>query len=98
VINKTVPLEKSITTAILKWLNKQLGCYAIKTHGGPYKAGQPDIIACYHGRMLALEVKRPGNKATKLQQAILAKWEAAGVVTAVVTCVEDVKEILKEVN
>jgi len=44
--------------------------------------------------MFALEVKRPGRKPTKLQQAVLKKWEAAGAIAAVVTSVEEVKELL----
>jgi len=44
--------------------------------------------------MFALEVKRPGRRPTKLQQAVLKKWEAAGAIAAVVTSAEDVRELL----
>lgn len=88
------PLEKSITAGILRYLNSLPGCYACKVHGGPYMAGWPDIVGCYQGRALALEVKRPGNRATKLQLAVLRKWREAGAVAGVVTSVEDVKELV----
>ena len=86
--------EKAIVNSIKRYLEKLPECYIIKTHGSVYVAGQPDILGCYQGRTLALEVKRPGGKPTKLQQAVLKKWEAAGAVVAVVTSVEEVKELL----
>lgn len=98
--------EKSIVVAILKYLNSLPGCYAIKTHGSKLSSGQPDIIGCIKvpkkqgwpcrcGISLALEVKRPGGAATKLQESILAKWQEAGAIAAVVFGVEDVKKILE---
>lgn len=86
--------EKSIVNSIMRYLEKLPECYVIKTHGSVYVAGQPDLLGCYKGRTLALEVKRPGGKPTKLQQAVLKKWEAAGAIAAVVTSVEEVKELL----
>lgn len=88
------PSEKTIVNSIIRWLNQQPNCYVVKTHGSIYSSGQPDLIGCHHGRMLALEVKRPGNKPTPLQQAVLKKWEAAGAIAAVVTSIEEVKALL----
>ena len=86
--------EKAVVNSIKRYLDKLPECYVIKTHGSVYVAGQPDLLGCYKGRMFALEVKRPGGKPTKLQQAVLKKWEAAGAIAAVVTSVEEVKELL----
>jgi len=86
--------EKAIVNSIKRYLDKLPGCYVVKTHGSIYGAGQPDLLGCYQGRTLALEVKRPGRKPTKLQQAVLKKWEAAGAIAAVVTSAEDVRELL----
>lgn len=60
-----------------------------------YSAGEPDIDCCYRGRAVKLEVKRPGGKPTKLQEATLGKWKAAGAIVGVVHSVEDVKELLR---
>jgi hypothetical protein len=68
----------------------------VKTHGSVYSAGQPDLLGCYQGRTLALEVKRPGGRPTKLQLATLEKWRNAGAIAAVVRSVEDVRELLEE--
>ncbi len=86
--------EKAIVNSIMRYLEKLPGCYVVKTHGSIYSAGQPDLLGCYQGRTLALEVKRPGGKPTPLQLAVLKKWEAAGAIAAVVHSVEEVKEIL----
>lgn len=46
--------------------------------------GIPDIVGCYHGRFVAVEVKRPGNKPTLIQRCVMRKiWEAGGIVGVV---------------
>lgn len=91
---KPAPLEKSIVAGILKWLNAQEGCYAIKTQGGRNQSGQPDIIGSWRGRFFAFEVKRPGGKPTQLQLATLNKWRGAWGIVGVVHSVDEVKELL----
>lgn len=89
--------ETAITEAIIRWLRRQ-GAHVIKTYGGPYRRGLPDLIGVYRGRALALEVKRPGGKPTKLQEYELSLWAAAGAVAGVVTSIEDAKRLLEEVT
>ena len=91
---KDQPLESSITRSILDMLNGIPGCYAIKTHGGLFSQGQPDIVGAINGQMFAWEIKRPGGKATPLQMAILSKWTSAGVKTEVVTSLTEAKELI----
>lgn len=56
-----------------------------KVKGGPsQRRGVPDLIVCYRGRFMALEVKRPGGKPTPLQAETLGKINTAGGITAVV--------------
>lgn len=92
---KKPPLETSVVKAILKWLNSQPGCYAVKTRGDARQAGWPDIIGCCDGKMLVLEVKRPGNnRLTALQEVTLDRWREAGARTGVVHSVDEVKQLL----
>lgn len=86
--------EISIVRAILRTLNAMPETYARKTHGGRYANGWPDVVGCHRGRMLALEVKRPGGKPTPLQVREVAKWERAGAIAAVVTSVEETLALL----
>lgn len=88
-------MEKDIVAAILRHLKSRSRCFAWKTHGGMYgTAGIPDIIACIDGRFYAFEVKQPGGKLTRLQEATLGKIQAAGGVAVKVVSVEEVKRTL----
>ena len=88
------PRESSIVASILRWLNRQPGVKAVKTHGGPLGAGQPDITGCIRGRRFDIEVKRPGGKPTKLQLRRLKEWEEAGSIVGVVYSLDEAKELL----
>lgn len=91
-----LPLESNLKKGILKYLNSLPGCFAWKAHGDEYgRAGIPDIIACYHGRFFAFEVKRPGNEPTRLQQATMGKIREAGGRVFVVNGVRDVRGIME---
>ena len=92
--------EASIQSAILRYL-KSLGrhCRTFNVHGNAWQgAGEPDIHACYRGRMIVIEVKRPGEKPTKLQEHALRKWAEAGAVTMVATSVEDVRKMIEAIG
>ena len=51
---------QAIQSDILKYL-KSVGAYTIKVSAAT-KSGIPDIICCYKGRFIAIEVKRPETK------------------------------------
>jgi len=92
-------LEKDITAAIMRYLKTVPGCFAWKEHVGMYgTAGIPDIICCYHGRLVAFEVKTPEGRLSKLQEVTIAKIIAAGGVAHKVTSVAEVKEILSSLK
>lgn len=87
--------ESAIVQSILRYLKAVPGCFAWKTHGGPYgTAGIPDIIACVEGRFYAFEVKTASGKATQLQEATIRKILAAGGTAAVVRSADEVRAIL----
>lgn len=87
--------EKSITNAILKYLKSLDNCFCWKEHGGMYgTSGIPDIICCYKGRFIGIEVKRPEGKVSKLQEVAIRKIEGAGGIAIVAFSVEDVKRLI----
>lgn len=95
--------ENSIQSEILDFLrgNKKkgiqpLGGYWLNFHGGsPYMPrGIPDIIGCYRGRFVALEVKRPGEKPSVIQGVTLRALKRAGAITAIVHSLDETKEVL----
>ena len=49
---------------------RNLGAYEFKVHGEIFmRAGIPDIICCYKGQFIGIEVKDEGNKPSELQLA-----------------------------
>jgi len=90
-------LERGITARIMGYLRGLPRCFAWKTHGGMYgTAGIPDIIVCLDGRFLAFEVKTEKGKLTKLQEATIAKINAANGKAYKVTSVDEVKKIIEK--
>jgi hypothetical protein len=91
--------ERAIVRSILAYLNSLPGCLARKRWGGGMGvAGEPDIDACFHGRSVQLEVKRPGETPTPLQLKRLAEWRRAGAVAGVAHSVGEVREILENIS
>jgi len=72
-----------------------------KNWSGPMTSpkGIADILGIYHGRFLAIEVKRPGIKASDNQQAFLDSVNEAGGIGFVAWFPEDViRELHLEVE
>ena len=93
-------LERDVVAAIRKYL-ASLGSdiFFWKEHGGPYgTSGIPDIICCYKGRFLGLEVKLPGGKLTVLQKRALDRINAAGGIARRVESVDDVKAVIAQAD
>ena len=91
--------EKAIENKIKAYLKTIDGLYFFKEHGGLYgTAGVPDIICCYKGLFIALEVKTPDGKPTALQDATIKRIRETGGVAEVVRSVEDVKTIIGGIN
>ena len=93
-------LERDVVAAIKKYL-ASLGSdvFFWKEHGGPYgSAGIPDIICCYRGRFLGLEVKLPSGRLTELQKRAIEKINRADGIARRVESVDDVREIIAQVD
>ena len=93
-------LERDIVTAIKRYL-ASLGSdvFFWKEHGSVYGTnGVPDIICCYKGRFLGLEVKLPTGALTELQKRAIEKINRAGGIASRVECVSDVQKIIAKVD
>ena len=92
-------LEKNIVNQIMRYLKTVPDSFAWKQHGGQFgTAGIPDIIICLHGRFVAMEVKTPAGKLTKLQESTLQRIKDAKGVAYKVTSLQEVKEIIQNLN
>jgi hypothetical protein len=87
--------RSSITTACLRYLNRLSGSRWLKTHGSGYGViGQPDILGCYHGRLVMIEIKTPGKRPTARQEHELFAWGQAGALTGWATSPAECRSLL----
>lgn len=70
--------EKTFENKVKLYL-KQKGAYFIKTHGDRFsKVGVPDLIVCYKGLFIGIELKAPNGKPSELQLYNLREIEKSG--------------------
>ena len=88
--------EQDIQKKIIAYL-EELGAYVVKVVSAT-KAGVPDLLVCYEGKFIAIEVKKPEtrNNVSALQSYNLSKIENAGGYSLVAWSVEMVKEFLED--
>jgi len=82
--------EQQLQSKIIKYLTA-LGAYVVKVITAS-KAGVPDIICCYKGQFIGIEVKVGYNKTSALQDYNLKAIEEAGGIGIVAYSVEDVSK------
>ena len=67
-------LKAAITRAL-----RERGAWVYKVHGGPLgSAGVPDLLVCYKGRFVAVEVKIPSGRVSPRQRLVIREIVAAG--------------------
>jgi len=90
--------EKNIENKIKQYLTN-LGAYYFKHHGGMYsQVGVPDIIVCYKGRFVGIEVKNETGKLSPLQERNLMRIADNGGIALTVRTLNEVKEVLESDN
>lgn len=90
--------EQDIQRKIIKYL-ESVGAYVVKVVASN-KSGTPDILACYRGIFLAIEVKRPETKTnvSELQEYNIKKIKEAGGVAIVSWDLDAVKATVENIN
>ena len=89
--------EKLIENKIKSYL-KSKGAYYVKYFGNAYSQnGVPDILACYKGRFIGIEVKNETGKTSPLQDINLEQIKQAGGISLVARSVEDVSKIIDNI-
>lgn len=90
--------EQDIQRKIIKYL-ESVGAYVVKVVASN-KSGTPDILACYRGIFLAVEVKRPETKTnvSELQEYNIKKIKEAGGVAIVSWDLDAVKATIDNIN
>ncbi len=90
--------EQDIQRKIIKYL-ESVGAYVVKVVASN-KSGTPDILACYRGIFLAIEVKRPETKTnvSELQEYNIKKIKEAGGIAIVSWDLDAVKATIENIN
>lgn len=89
--------------ARIQHLIEQRGGRSFKIVGdteGLQEAGIPDVLACYRGLFVGIEVKQPGaeNKVSPRQRYVMKTIEKSGGATAVVSSVDEVARLLSKLD
>lgn len=88
--------ETIIQDAIRKWLDDNKIYCERDTSGNNY--GGSDLRVCYRGFWVALEVKTEIGIKTSIQERKIKSIKRAGGFGGFVTCVEDVRFILNDID
>lgn len=89
-----MPKPETLLIARMRRELERRGAYVIKIHGDRFQTREVDLIVCYRGRFIALEVKIPGEQATPLQLHTLRQIDKAGGAAAVVHSTEAIMRLL----
>jgi Holliday junction resolvase len=92
--------ETSITRTAISKIRRELpGAYVRKIAGGPYQAsGMPDLLVCWRGRFVAIEMKMPGKKPTRIQEAEIGRIRDAGGIAEVATSAGAAVEVVRRAS
>ena len=90
--------EQDYQKKIVRHLESK-GAYVVKVVAAS-KKGVPDILACYKGHFLAIEVKTPLTRAnvSKLQDYNLNSVSEAGGISGIAVEVEDIMPMLRAID
>lgn len=90
-------LEKTVVKNIREALDKHYPGFYFKVYGSVFqKVGIPDIVGCYKGKFIAIEVKAPGkeNNLTKIQETCINKIKLAGGLAFMSSSPQHVMEVM----
>ena len=92
--------ESQLTTKIKNFI-KSKGAYVEKIFGGGFQAsGVPDLICCYKGLFIAIEVKSPSGKgrASDVQKVKIRHIRESGGIALINDCFHEVEELFKNID
>lgn len=109
--NQQVLSEAQIKKAILQWLQMKRKCEAFPTiTGGVFnpqtgkyrrtatRKGTPDILCCYRGLFLAIEVKTQKGRLSPEQRELIQSIENTGGQALVARSIEDVENFFSDID
>lgn len=90
--------EGKVKAQMLKLL-KQRNAWVLPTLAGTAKKGVPDVLICYGGYFIGLEIKRPkGGKITRIQKLNLDHITQQGGLGVCASSVEFLQRVLDQID
>jgi hypothetical protein len=89
--------ETKIQRKIQAFLNERK-IFNYRVNADKNTIGIPDIIACYRGYFLGIEVKTPKGKLSEIQKEVRARIQDNFGYFIVPTSVDEVDDVLKEID
>ena len=87
--------ERHFQKRVIKWIREQPHMHCLNVVGGAMqRSGEPDLVICWKGRFIGLELKYGKGKPTPLQLHRLRQWEEAGGWCGVAWDLDDVKQVV----
>ena len=87
-------IQRKIRSLLESW-----GAVVFKQAAGIYSTtGAPDLVACFKGRFLAIEVKKPGKEATRIQLHRQTQIRKSGGICEICDSAEQVDRILRAID
>lgn len=87
-------LRKRIVKALVEKYPK---AYIRKIHGNAFQnIGVPDLLCCFNGIFIGMEIKIPGEVATRVQEFELLAIVKSGGEAGVVTSIEEAMELAEK--
>lgn len=89
--------RQSIVAALIRYLDfLERACVSKRAGTREALAGDPDVSALIRGKHFECSVRERDDRLTSAQRERLERWERAGAVVGIVSCLEDAKRIFKE--
>jgi hypothetical protein len=87
------PTPEALLTKSIRQLLNSVGIFAWKEWGGPMSTpGVPDIIGCFKGRLIGIEIKSEKGIVSEYQKEFIDNINRAGGLAFVARSLEDVIE------
>jgi Holliday junction resolvase len=90
--------EQDYQKKIIKYLESE-GAYVVKVIAAS-KKGVPDVIVCYRGHFIGIEVKKPEtrNHTSELQKYNIELVKLAGGIAIVACTVDEVRDVINSLK
>lgn len=76
--------EKNFENQVKKWLKEHEAWYVKTWSNGVQRSGIPDLLICWKGRFIALELKAENGRASKLQEYEISQIKESGGIALIV--------------